>query len=61
MTAFQYFETLNNDIKEKLIGLCLDKNNTESLSNDSTENYDNEKKWKKKMKKMKKMKNKLNK
>jgi len=42
MTAIQYLETLNDDIKEKLIGLCLDKNITESLSNDSTENYDDE-------------------
>ena len=31
MTAIQYLETLNDDIKEKLIGLCLDKNITESL------------------------------
>ena len=38
MIALQYLETLNDDIKEKLIGLCLDKNITESLSNDSTEN-----------------------
>ena len=42
MTALQYLETLNDDIKEKLIGLCLDKNITESLSNDSTENYDDD-------------------
>ena len=42
ITALQYLESLNDDIKEKLIGLCLDKNITESLSNDSTENYDDE-------------------
>ena len=42
MTALQYLETLNDDIKEKLIGLCLDINITESLFNDSTENYDND-------------------
>ena len=42
MTALQYLEILNDDIKEKLIGLCLDKNITESLSNDSTENYDDD-------------------
>ena len=42
MTAVQYLETLNDDIKEKLIGLCLDKNSTESLSNYSTKNYDEE-------------------
>ena len=39
MTALQYLETLNDDIKEKLIGLCLDKNITESLTNDSTDNF----------------------
>ena len=42
MTALQYLETLNDDIKEKLIGLCLDINITESLFNDSTKNYDND-------------------
>ena len=42
MTALQYLETLNDDIKEKLIGLCLDINIIESLFNDSTENYDND-------------------
>ena len=28
--------------KKKLIGVCLDKNITESISNDSTENYDDD-------------------
>ena len=42
ITALQYLESLNDDIKEKLIGLCLNKNITESLSNDSTENYDDD-------------------
>ena len=39
MTALQYLETLNEKKKKKLIGLCLDKNITESLTNDSTDNF----------------------
>ena len=42
ITALQYLESLNDDIKEKLIGLCLNKDITESVSNDSTENYDDD-------------------
>ena len=42
ITTLQYLESLNDDIKEKLIGLCLNKDITESLSNDSTENYDDD-------------------
>lgn len=44
MTAVQYLETLNDEAKEKLIGLCLNRNITESLRTDETDNdeYDQE-------------------
>ena len=40
MTALQYLETLSERIKEKLIGLCFNKDIMDSLSNDSTEYND---------------------
>ena len=43
MTTLEYLETLNEEMKEKLIGLCLDKKIMESLdSYDENEDSDNE-------------------
>ena len=43
MTPLEYLETLNEEMKEKLIGLCLDKKIMESLdSYDENEDSDNE-------------------
>ena len=41
--TLEYLETLNEEMKEKLIGLCLDKKIMESLdSYDENEDSDNE-------------------
>ena len=43
MTPLKYLEALNEEMKEKLIGLCIDKKIMESLdSNDETDYDENE-------------------
>ena len=37
MTPLEYLNILNDEIKEKLIGLCLNKKNFEAFENDSYE------------------------
>ena len=40
MTPLEYLETLNEEMKEKLIGLCLDKKTIESLDSYDETDYD---------------------
>ena len=41
MTPVEYFNALNEQTKEKLIGLCLDKKILDSFEDDGFTNYEN--------------------
>ena len=42
MSALEYLDILNQKTKEKLIGLCLDKNILDNLDNSTTFDEDDE-------------------
>ena len=53
MVTLDYLSVLNSELKEKLIGLCLDKKIMDGFNEDGKTMYKKKKKLKKKLKKMK--------